>query len=92
MPEAPGNAQLEELLRQIPALAELYDRFPHALDPDRPERDEAEKAFNQELSTWFDCISSELRSPLTFRDFRRAIILHCKRYLRSGERPTTLLP
>jgi hypothetical protein len=69
MSEAPGNARLEEFLReQIPRLAILYDRFAHALDPFDQGRDIAEQTFNSELATWFDALPEP--RP-TFREFRR---------------------
>src|SRR5437870_9937020 len=69
MSETPGNAQLEDFLReQIPHLAVLYDRIAYALDPFDPGRDIAEQTFNSELANWFD----NLPEPKpTFREFRR---------------------
>jgi len=44
MSETPGNARLEDFLReQIPRLAVLYDRFAYALDPFDQGRDIAEQ-------------------------------------------------
>jgi hypothetical protein len=72
MSEAPGNARLEEFLReQIPRLAILYDRFAYALDPFDQGRDIAEQTFNSELATWFDALPEP--RP-TFREFRRHVI------------------
>jgi hypothetical protein len=44
MSETPGDARLEDFLReQIPRLAGLYDRFAYALDPFDQGRDIAEQ-------------------------------------------------
>jgi hypothetical protein len=88
MSEAPGNAPLEEFLReQIPRLAILYDRFAYALDPFDQGRDIAEQTFNSELATWFDALPEP--RP-TFREFRRHVISLCIRHLRSGDRPPSI--
>lgn len=49
MPETPGNARLEDFLREEIRLAILYDRFAYALDPFDQGRDIAEQTFNSEL-------------------------------------------
>jgi hypothetical protein len=88
MSEASGNARLEEFLReQIPRLAILYDRFAYALDPFDQSRDIAEQTFNSELATWFDALPEP--RP-TFREFRRHIITLCLRYLRRGDKPSSI--
>ncbi len=88
MPETPGNARLEDFLReQIPHLAVLYDRFAFALDPFDQGRDSAEQTFNSELATWFDALPEP--RP-TFREFRRHVITLCLRYLRQGDRPASM--
>jgi hypothetical protein len=57
MSETPGDARLEEFLREeIPRLADLYDRFAYALDPFDQGRDIAEQTFNSEALTWFDVL------------------------------------
>jgi hypothetical protein len=88
MPETPGNARLDELLReQIPRLAILYDRFAHALDPFGKGRDLAEQTFNSELANWFDQLP--LPKP-SFREFRRHVITLCRRHLRASEKPPSV--
>lgn len=88
MSETPGDAHLEEFLREeIPRLASLYDRFAYALDPFDQGRDSAEQTFNSELLTWFDVFPEP--KPL-FRDFRRHIIILCIRYLRSSDKPPSI--
>ena len=88
MSETPGDARLEEFLREeIPRLAGLYDRFAYALDPFDQGRDLAEQTFNSELLTWFD-VFPEPKPP--FRDFRRHIIILCIRHLRSSDRPPSI--
>lgn len=63
---------------QIAALAELYDRFAHALDPFSPDRDKAEQIFMQDIAEWYDSIEGAKPS---LQDFRKAIILRCKKHL-----------
>ena len=88
MSETPGNARIEDFLReQIPRLAVLYDRFAHALDPFDPGRDVAEQTFNSELASWFDDLSGP---TLTFRDFRRHVITLCRRHLLSTDKPSSV--
>lgn len=72
---------------QIAALAGLYDRFAHALDPFSPERDEAERVFTQGLADWYDSLPSP--KP-TFHDFRKAVILRCKRQLATNNKPSSI--
>ena len=88
MSEAPGNARLEEFLReQIPRLAILYDRFAYALDPFDQGRDIAEQTFNSELATWFDALPEP--RP-TFREFRRHVITLSLRHLHAGDKPPSV--
>jgi hypothetical protein len=88
MSEAPGNARLEEFLReQIPRLAILYDRFAYALDPFDQGRDIAEQTFNSELATWFDALP---KPRPTFHEFRRHIITLCLRHLHAGDKPPSV--
>ena len=55
MPAPSGDAFIESLpLRQIEVLADLYDRFAHALDPYSEQADGAEEAFEQEVFIWHD--------------------------------------
>jgi hypothetical protein len=88
MSETPGNARLEDFLREeIPRLAILYDRFAYALDPFDQGRDIAEQTFNSELANWFD----NLPEPKpTFREFRRHVITLCLRHLRQSDRPSSI--
>lgn len=87
MPETEGDARLEGFLRdEIPRLASLYDRFAHALDPFDRERDMAEQTFGTELAVIYD----NLPNPKpAFRDFRRFIIVRCRRHLAASDKPTT---
>ena len=88
MPETPGDARLEDFLREeIPRLAILYDRFAYALDPFDQGRDIAEQTFNSELANWFD----NLPEPRpTFREFRRHVITLCLRHLRQSDKPSSI--
>lgn len=65
-------------------MAELYDKFAHALDPFSQEADHAEGVFNSELSVWYDSLQDPKPS---FREFRKAIITQCKRHLRASDKP-----
>lgn len=70
---------------QIAAFATLYDTFAHALDPFSPERDNAEQVFQQDVAAWYDTIAEPKPS---LQDFRKAIILRCKRHLAANNRPS----
>jgi hypothetical protein len=72
---------------RIAALATLYDRFAHALDPFSPQRDEAERVFVQEVSIWYDSLPAPKPS---LQEFRKAVILRCKRHLLSLDRPSSI--
>jgi len=69
---------------QIAALAELYDRFAHALDPFSPDRDRAEQTFQQSIAEWYDRIEGA-KPPLV--NFRKAVVLRCIRHLNATEKP-----
>jgi len=75
-----SDALIGEIAReQLAALSELYDRFVHPLgDPLSKECEEAERAFNADIMAWYDHIPTP-KPP--FHDFRKAVILRCKRYL-----------
>lgn len=88
MPTPPGNAPVGDFPEdRIPALAELYDKFAHSLEPFSVETDRAERVFMQEISLWYDMID---RPKPSFHDFRKGIILRCKRYLAASDRPPTI--
>lgn len=72
---------------QIAALATLYDRFAHALDPYSAEADEAEHVFLGDVSNWYDSLGDG-KPPL--RDFTKAIILRCKRHLIATQKPPSV--
>ena len=72
---------------QIAALAILYDRFAHALEPFSPETDRAERIFNQEIARLYDELGSR---SITFHEFRKGIILRCKRQLSSTDKPASV--
>ena len=83
-----GDAFLDGLgPEQIPALAALYDRFAHALDPFDPARDDAERAFTNAVADWYDCLPAPKPA---LRDFRRAVILRCKRHISATQKPPSL--
>lgn len=63
--------------KELAVLADLYDRFAHALDPFSSDRDLAENQFYS--------LANELRcrhAPgVDERTFLRGIVVRCKRYL-----------
>jgi hypothetical protein len=77
-----GQSPADEIAR----LAELYDRFAHALDPFDAGRDIAEQTFNSELAGMFDCLKAP-KPP--FRDFRRHVIALCKKHLKASDKPSS---
>ena len=80
MSPAPRDAPIEVPPQELIAnLAKLYDSFAHALDPDSPERDEAERAFSRELSAWYDNSLPAPKPP--FREFRKGVIARCRKHL-----------
>jgi hypothetical protein len=88
MPTPPADAFLTSASKeQIAALAGLYDRFAHALDPFSPESDEAERVFMQNVADWFDSLPPP-KPPL--HEFRKAIIMRCKRHLAMSDRTSSI--
>jgi hypothetical protein len=85
MPTAPGDAPLSGLGDdQIPALAELYDKFAHSLEPFSEARDNAERVFNSEVLGWHDLLANP--KP-TLQEFRKGVIVRCKRHLAASDKP-----
>ena len=89
MPTPPGDAPLDiPPQEKIASLAILYDRFAHALDPESPQCDQAERDFNTELAAWYD---NSLRPPKpSFHDFRKAVIIRCRQHLIATRKIPTL--
>ena len=88
MPPSATDALLSTASKeQIAALAGLYDRFAHALDPFSEERDEAERVFTQNVADWYDSLPAP--KP-TLHDFRKAVILRCKRQLATSDKPSAI--
>jgi hypothetical protein len=88
MPTPPADALVETISAgQIAGLARLYDRFAHALDPFSAERDQAERAFQQEIANLYE----RLEQPKPqFHVFQKAVIIRCRRYLRASDRPASV--
>jgi hypothetical protein len=85
MPPTPGDAPLIEPPEdRIPALAELYDKFAHSLEPFSVERDNAEHVFVLEVLTWWQALENPKPA---FREFRRGVIAKCRRYLAASDKP-----
>ncbi len=88
MSTPPTDALVEAFSREdLGALAELYDRFAHPIDPLAKECEEAECAFNLMISNWHDRIPAP--KP-TFHDLRKAAILKCKRYIIANSKPPSI--
>jgi hypothetical protein len=88
MPPPSADALLASASKeQIASLAGLYDRFAHALDPFSPESDEAERVFMQDVADWYDSLPSPKPS---LHDFRKAVILRCKRHLAMTDKPSSV--
>jgi hypothetical protein len=82
-PESPFVAGISA--EQIAALAKLYDRFVHALDPFSSQRDEAERVFMEDVAVLYDNLPSPKPSLV---DFRRGVVLRCRRYLDATDKPS----
>jgi hypothetical protein len=90
MSPTPGDAPLGESDDSlIPSLAALYDRFAHALNPFSEARDEAERVFHSEVLIAYDAIKGQKPS---FQEYRKGVILRCKRYLAANDKPTSPPP
>ena len=88
MPTPPDDARLEGVSAEdIARLAPLYDRFAHALDPFSPESDQAERVFHQEVATLYDLLTAPKPE---FQVFQKAVILRCRRHLRTTDKPASL--
>ena len=90
MPTLAGDAPLDYPPNENESLslAALYDRFAHTLDPFDPQADEAERAFMRELSEWGN---DGLRGAKpSFHDFRKAVILRCRKHLAATNKPTSI--
>jgi len=80
MPAPFGDAPIDVPPNErIAVLAVLYDRFAHALDPDSPACDQAERAFMRELSSWYD--NSLVPPKPAFQEFRKSVIIRCRMHL-----------
>jgi hypothetical protein len=93
MQETPEFARLREFITPevIKELAILYDGAVNSLNPHSSTRAEAERLFNEELRGNYDLISSSVPPPLPeFRDFRRAVIVMCRRYLKASDRTSSI--
>ena len=91
MPETPRDAQLDRVIppETIAQLALLYDRTANALDPFSQDRAEAERLLNEELRGLFDTLPP-LPLRLEFRDFRKFVIIQCRKHLRATEKPGSI--
>lgn len=88
MPTSPEDALVGTIPGEtVAALAQLYDRFAHALDPFSQERDRAERVFEQEVANLYDRFSG---AKPEFQLFRRGIILRCRRHIRASDKPTSV--
>ncbi len=93
MQETPEFARLREYITPvvISELARLYDQAANSLDPHSPARAEAERLLNEELRGNYDLITASIPPPIPdFREFRRLIILLCRRHLKATDRPSSI--
>lgn len=65
---------------ELKELAELYDKFAHALDPFSEDRDQAEEAFHRKL----EHLRCTHAPGIPSRDFRREAVRQCKNFLRKN--------
>ena len=65
---------------EIAKLAELYDRFAHALDPFSEDRDKSEDAFYLKLEH-LRCLYAP---RLDAREFKREAVRQCKLFLKKN--------
>lgn len=65
---------------KIADLAELYDRFAHALDPFSEDRDKAEDAFYVKLET----LRCQHGQQVESKEFRREAVRQCKLFLKKN--------
>ena len=88
MPTAPESPFVAGIpAEQIAALAQLYDRFAHALDPFSSQRDEAERVFMQDVAQLYDNLPPPKPSLV---DFRRGVVVRCRRYLSATDKPSNV--
>jgi hypothetical protein len=93
MQETPEFARLTEFITPevIKDMAALYDGAVNSLDPHSSVRAQAEQLFNEEIRGHYDLIVSSIPPPLPeFRDFRRAVIVMCRRHLKAADRHTSI--
>jgi hypothetical protein len=86
MPATPEDASVVLPQVQIEALAVVYDRFAHAIDPHAPGVDAAETTFTAEVALWYDNLEVK---GISLHEFRKQVILRCKRHLKSLGRTST---
>ena len=85
MPSPPGDAHLTGPSEAfIPALAEIYDKFAHSLEPFSDDCDQAEALFVAEIARWYELLPAPKPS---LHEFRKAVIVRCKRYLMATDKP-----
>jgi hypothetical protein len=82
-PETPLVAWIPA--EQIAALAQVYDRFAHGLDPFSPQWDAAERVFMQDVAQMYDNLSHPKPSLV---DFKRGVIIRCRLHLKATDKPS----
>jgi hypothetical protein len=93
MPAPPNDALVDHISKaSFDALVDLYDRFAHATDPCVPGADNAERAFEAELTSWYDNLPDGPKGPKPpYKDFRWAVIRRCKQQIiKSLNRPSSI--
>jgi hypothetical protein len=80
MPAPRNDALVDHISRaRFDALVGLYDRFAHAIDPNDPGADDAERAFETELTSCYDNLPEGPKPP--YKNFQRAVIWRCKQQI-----------
>ena len=90
MPPPPNDALVDHISKeQFDALVNLYDKFAHCIDPFDPQRDDAERAFIAELTSWYDGLP--VHPKPSYRDFQKAVIWRCKRQIiKANKKPPSV--
>jgi hypothetical protein len=87
MPEPP-DARRTVSASDIARLAEWFDRFQYADDPNSAQCKEAEIQFNSLISRLYeDCVRPYYHS-ITLSHFRGKVVSECKRYLNRQQKET----
>ena len=68
-------------ISELAALAELYDRYANALDPQSPDRERAKLQFLARIEMLYE----QEGAGIDFRAFRLEMVRRCKEYLKKNQ-------